>query len=123
MTAKETFILNAMRKLTCSREEAIELWDFDHEKIKSAEVAAIEQKKKEASPINKVKNLKAKKKVDTNKDTIIRKIESLLRSDEFFQNPEEIKTGKFVFQDLDGSFYTLALTKNKTKPDGYKGGE
>lgn len=123
MTAKETFILNAMRKLTCSREEAIELWDFDHEKIESAEVAAIEQKKKEASPINKVKNLKAKKKVDTNKESIIRKVESLLRSDEFFQNPEEIKTGKFVFQDLDGSFYTLALTKNKTKPDGYKGGE
>lgn len=123
MTAKETFILNAMRKLTCSREEAIELWDFDHEKTESAEVAAIEQKKKEASPINKVKNLKAKKKVDTNKESIIRKVESFLRSDEFFQNPEEIKTGKFVFQDLDGSFYTLALTKNKTKPDGYKGGE
>lgn len=123
MTAKETFILNAMRKLTCSREEAIELWDFDHEKIESAEVTAIEQKKKEASPINKVKNLKAKKKVDTNKESIIRKVESFLQSDEFFQNPEEIKTGKFVFQDLDGSFYTLAVTKNKTKPDGYKGGE
>ena len=121
MTAKETFILNAMRKLTCSREEAIELWDFDHAKTESAEVAAIEQKKKEASPINKVKNLKAKKKVDTSKDTIIRKVESFLRSDEFFQNPEEVKTGKFVFQDADGSFYTLALTKNKTKPDGYNG--
>lgn len=124
MTEKETFIQKSMQKLEISREDAEALWAFDHEEGEvPQEVTSIEAKlaKKEASPINKVKNLKAKKKVDENKTSIIDQISQFLETSTVAVSPEQVKTGKFVFMDADGNFYTLALTKNKQKPDGYKG--
>ena len=128
MTEKQKFIEKSMQKLEISESEAEALWDFDHDGEAPQEVLTIEQKiaKKEASPINKVKNLKAKKKVDVYKTTIIDEIKQFLETAHLSSNsvilaPEEVKTGKFVFVDESGSFYTLALTKNKQKPDGYAG--
>lgn len=127
MTEKEKVIQKNMAKLDISREDAEALWDFDHENgIVPVEVLTIEQKleKKAKSPINKVKNLKAKAKVDVYKSTIIEEIHQFLvnahmSTDSVILSPFMVKTGKFVFVDEQGSFYTLALTKNKDKPDGY----
>lgn len=129
MTAKETFVQKSMKNLEISREEALALWAFDHDKEEvPQEVLTIEEKlaKKAASPINKVKNLKAKKKVDEQKVTIISEVLQFLENAHLSTNsvilaPEQVGTGKFVFQDELGGFYTLAITKNKQKPDGYKG--
>ena len=74
--AKENFIVATMSKLGIDRGEAEELYNFDHDEISNPVVDKIEAKtakvkEKAPSTIGKVLTMKAKKKADLNKETII----------------------------------------------------
>lgn len=122
---KEAQTKNFMERLEISREEAEELIAFDNGEIDNEEVAEIEQKietKKVAekrSPLEKVKNQKAKKKADKNKETVTETLFNFVKSSEIFVKEQEISATKISFQDKDGNFYTIALTKHKSRPNGY----
>ena len=122
---KELQIKNFMETLEISREEAEELIAFDNGEVDNAEVAEIEQKievKKtveKRSPLEKVKNQKAKKKADENKETISETLFNFVKSNEIFGKEQEISATKISFQDKDGNIYTIALTKHKSRPNGY----
>lgn len=128
VSAKRTFIKNTMAKLGISEEEAVQLWAFDQDEITVPEVEAIEAKlakpksaeeKRAASPIAKVKNMKAQKKADAEKEGVLEGVFGFLKAAEFAVKPQQVATTKMVFQGADGGWYTVAVTKNKSKPDGY----
>ena len=128
LTNKEKTILRNMEILGISREEAEELYAFDNDEIDNEEVTAIEekqQKKKAAqegrSSIEKVKHMKAKIKADANKELIIDDIFTMAQTSEHIFNAQEMTATKMSFQDKDGNFYTVQVTKHKTRPDGYVG--
>ena len=115
-----------MKVLEISREEAEELYAFDNDEIENEEVIAIEekqQKRKEAqegrSSIEKVKHMKAKAKSDINKERIIDDIFEKVQMSEHIFNTQEMTATKMSFQDKDGNFYTVQVTKHKSRPDGY----
>lgn len=124
---KHEFVKNAMAKLGISQTEAEDLWKFDHDEAHNPVVEAIEQKieekkpaRKETSPIAKVKNLKAKKKADSEKESVLEGVFEFLKAAAFAVKPQQVATTKMVFQGTDGGWYTVTVTKNKTQPDGYK---
>ena len=126
MSNKEKAILRYMEKLGISREEAEELYAFDNDEIDNEEVIAIEEnskKRKRAqekrSSLEKVKHMKAKIKGDINKQNIIDDIFAKAQTSEHIFNPQEMTSTKLSFQDKDGNFYTLQITKHKTRPEGY----
>ena len=128
LTVKEKTILKNMEILGISREEAEELYAFDNDEIDNEEVTAIEekqQKKKAAqerrSSIEKVKHMKAKIKADANKELIIDDIFTMAQTSEHIFNAQEMTATKMSFQDKDGNFYTVQVTKHKSRPDGYVG--
>jgi len=128
LTNKEKAILKNMKKLGISREEAEELYAFDNDEIENEEVNAIEEKqrkKKRAqegrSSIEKVKHMKAKIKADANKELIIDDIFAMAQTSEHIFNAQEMTATKMSFQDKDGNFYTVQVTKHKSRPDGYVG--
>ena len=126
LTNKEKTILHNMKVLGISREEAEELYAFDNDEIDNEEVTAIEekqQKRKKAqegrSSIEKVKHMKAKVKGDINKENIIDDIFAKAQTSEHIFNAQEMTATKMSFQDKDGNFYTVQVTKHKSRPDGY----
>lgn len=126
LTNKEKTILHNMEKLGISREEAEELYAFDNDEIENEEVTAIEekqQKNKEVqegrSSLEKVKHMKAKIKGDINKENIIDDIFAKAQTSEHIFNTQEMTATKMSFQDKDGNFYTLQITRHKSRPDGY----
>ena len=126
LTKKEKAILKNMESLEISREEAEELYAFDNDEIENEEVNAIEekqQKRREAiegrSSIEKVKYMKAKVKADVNKELIIDDIFAKTQASEHVHNAQEMTATKMSFQDKDGNFYTVQVTKHKSRPDGY----
>ncbi len=126
LTNKEKTILHNMKVLGISREEAEELYAFDNDEIENEEVTAIEekqQKNKKAqegrSSIEKVKHMKAKIKADINKENIIDDIFAKAQTSEHIFNAQEMTSTKMSFQDKDGNFYTVQVTKHKSRPDGY----
>ena len=128
LTNKEKEILLYTEVLGLSREEAEELYAFDNDEIDNEEVTAIEekqQKKKAAqegrSSIEKVKHMKAKAKADANKELIIDDIFTMAQTSEHIFNAQEMTATKMSFQDKDGNFYTVQVTKHKSRPDGYVG--
>ena len=128
LTNKEKTILHNMKVLDLSREEAEELYAFDNDEIENEEVNAIEekqQKKKAAqenrSSIEKVKHMKAKVKGDINKENIIDDIFAKAQVSEHIFNAQGMTATKMSFQDKDGNFYTVQVTKHKSRPDGYVG--
>jgi len=128
LTNKEKAILKNMKILGISREEAEELYAFDNDEIENEEVNAIEEKqrkKKRAqegrSSIEKVKHMKAKIKADANKELIIDDIFAMAQTSEHIFNAQEMTATKMSFQDKDGNFYTVQVTKHKSRPDGYVG--
>ena len=127
LTNKEKTILHNMKVLEISREEAEELYAFDNDEIENEEVNAIEekqQKRKEAqegrSSIEKVKHMKAKVKSDINKELIIDDIFAKTQASGHIYNTQEMTATKMSFQDKDGNFYTVQVTKHKARPDGYE---
>ena len=130
LTAKEKAILKNMEVLEISREEAEELYAFDNDEIDNEVVNEIEekqQKRKAAtesrSSIEKVKHMKAKIKSDENKELIIDSIFESAQVSEHVFNAQEMTATKMSFQDKDGFFYTVQVTKHKARPDGYAADE
>jgi len=126
LSNKEKAILQYMEKLGISREEAEELYAFDNDEIDNEEVTAIEekqQKNKKAqekrSSLEKIKHMKAKVKRDINKENIISDIFAKAQTSEYIFNPQEMTKTKLSFQDKDGNFYTLQITRHKSRPEGY----
>ena len=126
ITNKEKTILNNMKVLGISREEAEELYAFDNDEIENEEVNAIEEKQEKSkkaqegrSSIEKVKHMKAKVKGDANKENIIDDIFAKTEASEHIHNAQEMTATKMSFQDKDGNFYTVQVTKHKSRPEGY----
>ena len=126
LTNKEKAILHNMKVLEITREEAEELYAFDNDEIENEEVAAIEEKQQERkeaqegrSSLEKVKHMKAKIKSDINKELIIDDIFTKVQASEHIHNAQEMTATKMSFQDKDGNFYTVQVTKHKSRPDGY----
>jgi hypothetical protein len=126
LTNKEKTILHNMKVLEISREEAEELYAFDNDEIENEEVTAIEEKQRKnkkaqegRSSIEKVKHMKAKAKSDINKENIIDDIFAKTQTSEHIFNAQEMTATKMSFQDKDGNFYTVQVTKHKSRPDGY----
>jgi hypothetical protein len=125
---KRAFVKNAMSKLGITEVEANALWSFDKEEVTVPEVEAIEAKlaapktaeeKRVSSPIAKVKNMKAQKKADAEKEAVLQGVFDFIKIAGFAVKPQQVATTKVVFQGADGGWYTVAVTKNKDKPDGY----
>lgn len=132
LAEKDAEIKKNMEILGISREEAEEMWAFDHDEIDCEEVDAIEDKiketqksdkKKTGSPLDKVRNMKAKKKADAEKHNIIQSVfnffKTLGETGEIV-SPQEMSTTKMSFKGVNGGYYTVTITKHKSCPDGYK---
>lgn len=132
LAEKDAEIKKNMEILGISREEAEEMWAFDHDEIDCEEVDAIEDKiretqksdkKKAGSTLDKVRNMKAKKKADAEKHNIIQSVFSFLKTlgetGEII-SPQEMSTTKMSFKGVNGGYYTVTITKHKSCPDGYK---
>ena len=127
MSKKSDEIANLKNKLGITQKEAEELYVFDrlNEKEQQAELNNLieikkEEPKKEYSPINKIKKMKAKAKTDETRELIKNQFMKWLESNENIINPQEFKTNYFGFFDKDNNFYSFKLTKHKTIQDGYK---
>lgn len=127
MSKKSDEIANLKNKLGITQKEAEELYVFDrlNEKEQQAELNNLieikkEEPKKEYSPINKIKKMKAKAKIDETRELIKNQFMEWLESNENIVNPQEFKTNYFGFFDKDNNFYSFKLTKHKTIQDGYK---
>lgn len=133
LAEKGAEIKKNMEILGISREEAEEMWAFDHDEIDCEEVDAIEDKIKETqksdkkksvgSPLDKVRNMKAKKKADAEKHNIIQSVFSFLKTlgeTGGIVSPQEMSTTKMSFKGVNGGYYTVTITKHKSCPDGYK---
>lgn len=132
LAEKDAEIKKNMEILGISREEAEEMWAFDHDEIDCEEVDAIEDKiketqksdkKKTGSPLDKVRNMKAKKKGDAEKYNIIQSVFSFLKTlgeTGEIVSPQEMSTTKMSFKGVNGGYYTVTITKHKSCPDGYK---
>lgn len=133
LAEKDAEIKKNMEILGISREEAEEMWAFDHDEIDCEEVDAIEDKieetqksdkKKSGSPLDKVRNMKAKKKADAEKEGVIKTIFNFLRGEAAsgtIVQPQEMSTTKMSFMGVNGGYYTVTITKHKARPDGYSG--
>lgn len=132
LAEKDAEIKKNMEILGISREEAEEMWAFDHDEIDCEEVDAIEDKiketqksdkKKTGSPLDKVRNMKAKKKADAEKYNIIQSVFSFLKTlgeTGEIVSPQEMSTTKMSFKGVNGGYYTVTIAKHKSCPDGYK---
>lgn len=127
MSKKSDEITNLKNKLGITQKEAEELYVFDrlNEKEQQAELNNLieikkEEPKKEYSPINKIKKMKAKAKTDETRELIKNQFMEWLESNENIINPQEFKINYFGFFDKDNNFYSFKLTKHKTIQDGYK---
>ena len=127
MSKKSDEIANLKNKLGITQKEAEELYVFDrlNEKEQQVELNNLieikkEEPKKEYSPINKIKKMKAKAKTDETRELIKNQFMEWLESNENIINPQEFKTNYFGFFDKDNNFYSFKLTKHKTIQDGYK---
>lgn len=127
MSKKSDEIANLKNKLGITQKEAEELYVFDrlNEKEQQAELNNLieikkKEPKKEYSPINKIKKMKAKAKTDETRELIKNQFMEWLESNENIVNPQEFKTNYFGFFDKDNNFYSFKLTKHKTIQDGYK---
>ena len=124
MVAKEAAIKTFMESLEITREEAEELYKFDNDEVTNEVADAIEEKiadkGEKRSPLEKVKHQKAKKKADANKEGIIAAIFGFVEGSDAMVNAQGISATKMSFKDADGNYYTVAVTKHKSKPDGYR---
>ena len=119
-----------MESLGISEAEALELIAFDNDEVENEEVEAIESNMKEAaastdkpktakkgSSLDKVKNQKAKKKVDAAKEDLMTKINAML-VEAGVVAPQNLTSSKVSFM-VGDEFFSISLTKHKAKPDGF----
>lgn len=122
----EQELYTSMTKLGLTYDEAVELHYFDKEETTNDDVSAIESKiktEKEAvvkvSPIGKVKLMKAKRKIDFQRTDIINKVFGFLKTMEEVKASAQMTSSKVSFETEDGTFYSVTVTKHKSKPDGF----
>ena len=131
MTNKEMEkqITNSMKKLEITRDEAIDLIKFDLEEVGNEEAEAIEAKIKEKkdalkamkpSPIAKVKMMKAKKKIDAEKQALVDALFAFVKESDLTFNVQEMTGTKVTMQGETGEIYSIALTKHRGEVNGYK---
>lgn len=125
---KENEIKNMMDKLKITREEALELYEFDRrsekeqkEILKNLGMKEKEPEKKKSSPIGKVKQMKKKAVVDAYKEELKKAFMIWLENQNVI-GVQEFKSNQFGFLSPDGEFFSFKLTKHKTIQDGYKRG-
>lgn len=125
LSDKEKEIRKNMEVLAISRAEAEELYAFDHDEAEAltekAEKATKEKKK--GSALDKVRNLKAKKKKDESKQAIVNLVFEAVKGSPLVVFPQEMTGTKISFMDTMGNYYSVAVTKHKAAPDGFKGCE
>lgn len=123
---RQAFIKNAMQRLDINEYEAQELWEYDNEEFEIEEHTHIkeEQKKekdeKKVSPIAKVKTMKAKKKIDEQKQSILDLIFNFVNNAEQVKCYQQVTGTKASFKDAFGNYYSISVTKHKKKPDGFR---
>ena len=114
-----------MINLELTYEEAMELHYFDKEENDNEEVTEIEAKvkaEKEAnkpSTIGKVKNMKMKKKEDAQREGILGQVFGFVKTMADFKRAAQMTTSKMSFEAEDGTYYSVTITKHKSKPDGF----
>lgn len=130
LSEKEQEIRKNMEVLAISREEAEELYSYDHDETECAEAEALNAKaeqvakdKKKGSALDKVRNLKAKKKKDENKQAVVNLVFEAVKGSPLVVFPQEMTGTKISFMDTMGNYYSVAVTKHKAAPDGFKGCE
>lgn len=130
LSDKEKEIRKNMEVLAISRTEAEELYAFDHDEVENAEAEALTEKaekatkaKKKGSALDKVRNLKAKKKKDESKQAIINLVFEAVKGSPLVIFPQEMTGTKISFMDTMGNYYSVTVTKHKAAPDGFKGCE
>lgn len=127
LSDKEKEIRKNMEVLAISRAEAEELYAFDHDEAENAEAEALTEKatkeKKKGSALDKVRNLKAKKKKDESKQAIVNLVFEAVKGSPLVVFPQEMTGTKISFMDTMGNYYSVAVTKHKAAPDGFKGCE
>ena len=119
-----------MESLGISEKDALELIAFDNEEVENDEVNAIEDNMKEAaaskdakpagkkgSSLDKVKNQKVKKKVDAAKEALMTAIQSMLVGTD--AEKVQLMTSSKVSFMVGDEFFSISLTKHKSKPDGF----
>lgn len=128
LSDKEKEIRKNMEVLAISREEAEELYAFDHDEIENVEAEALTEKaekitkeKRQGSSLDKVRNLKAKKKTDDSKQEIVNLVFEAIKGSPLVVLPQEMTGTKISFMDTLGNYYSATVTKHKAAPDGYKG--
>lgn len=123
---RQAFIKNAMQRLDINEYEAQELWEYDNEEFEIEEHTHIkeEQKKekdeKKVSPIAKVKTMKAKKKIDEQKQSILDLIFNFVNNAKQVKCYQQVTSTKASFKDSFGNYYSISVTKHKKKPEGFK---
>ena len=106
LSEKEQEIRKNMEVLAISREEAEELYAFDHDETDNEEADALTTKaeqvtkeKKKGSALDKVRNLKAKKKKDESKQVIVNLVFEAVKGSPLVVFPQEMTGTKISFMD------------------------
>lgn len=101
------------------KNEIAEETDKKAKKVQKEMTKAQAEKKPKVDTLAKVKTQKAKKKVDTLKDEIFQEMTKFATDTDCIKFAQVVKNGQISFMDSEGNFYSIKLTKHKTKPDGY----
>ena len=122
---RQAFIKNAMQRLDINEYEAQELWEYDNEEFEIEEHTHIKEeqakeKEKKNSPIAKVKTMKAKKKIDEQKQSILDLIFNFVNHAKQVKCYQQVTSTKASFKDEFGNYYSISVTKHKKKPDGFR---
>lgn len=120
MDNKEKAILNYMKSLDLTREEAEQLWEDDNSGFESDEMKEMAQKAKEnvkryEQGEKKRKTAKKERKVDETKGRLIADVRVLLEG--LHAENVSVKTETEINFDFEGENYTFKLTKHR-KPKG-----
>ena len=125
---KEQEILNYMKKLDISREEAEQLWEDDHEGYESPEMVEMEKKAKQLKRYEKSGTVKKRTPKKKEKDPIKREIISTvvnnlsrcvfdtLKDPECFNEPHLIHVRnpeRYIDFKVGEDSYTITLTKHR----------
>ena len=116
MTSKEKDILNYMKKLDISREEAEQLWQDDHDDVVTPEMAEMEKKAKQIKRYEKSdtprKKATKERKVDTEKKHLLDCYRVLTEGLEGTEITGVKNEAEFSFT-YNGNSYTLKLIKHR----------
>lgn len=107
--------------------EGLDIVLDDMELLENKEATELNQKakkvQKELTRGERKKEDKPRKrtvKVDPLKDNIVNNILEYCTNTNIFVNPQLLKSNLISFKDQDGKYYSIKITKHKTKPEGYQ---